>query len=781
MSLRRFVLIPLAVLAALVLAIVLYLAFGDLGRHKGRIEALVTELAGRPFAIDGALELKLLPQISVLAERVRLANAPGGSAPQMIEIGRFATQVGLWSLVSGPVDIRSLELSDVAVVLEKDAEGKGNWVFRGEADAEGKDADSHGLDADRVPAVVLHAKLDNLRVTFREAGKPDRVALLETFTLAPAADGLLAIAGKGRLDAYPAALSGEVGPLRALLAGRDIRLAIKAALGNLRLDARGVLGRLAPLDGADLALTIENPDLGTMLKKLHLPVFATGAFGFDARLTDAGEFTRLEATARFGDISARADGTLRILGLTGADLRFDAVAADAARLAAVFGVAGVPAGAAKVRGRILPSRTEIKLPEISVQFAGASATADGTISASGAPGVALRFKLTAESLAKLRPGLPPIPLSMNGNFAGSRARFEVKDVKARIDESEVTGRATLTRGAKRRFEADVAAPVLDLTKFLPAQTTTTTAKPDVKRKSKTAPKRFIFGEKPLPLRELRAQDATLHLAVGKLKVAAAELKDLDATVKVASGQLAIEGRARGGVEGTASGSITLAPKADGVADFDLRLAASGFRAGMGAGAGIAPGETPATGVQASLRARGASARQIVSSANGQLLLTTGPGKVRSGYAAGIGGDLIDELAAKLNPFSARDPYTQLDCVVTKADIVDGQLTANPMVMQSAKVTVVAHGKVNLHTEELTLSFNTLPRKGVAVPAGTFTSTFIAVAGTLANPHLAVSAKGAAAAVATGGITVVARGLWDRVRGGQDICGQALAAVGATSK
>jgi hypothetical protein len=155
--------------------------------------------------------------------------------------------------------------------------------------------------------------------------------------------------------------------------------------------------------------------------------------------------------------------------------------------------------------------------------------------------------------------------------------------------------------------------------------------------------------------------------------------------------------------------------------------------------------------------------------------------VRSGYAAGIGGDLIDELAAKLNPFSARDPYTQLDCVVTKADIVDGQLTANPMVMQSAKVTVVAHGKVNLHTEELTLSFNTLPRKGVAVPAGTFTSTFIAVAGTLANPHLAVSAKGAAAAVATGGITVVARGLWDRVRGGQDICGQALAAVGATSK
>jgi hypothetical protein len=58
MSLRRFAAILLCATATLLAAVVLYLAFGDLGRHKGRIEALVTELIGRPFAIDGAFELE---------------------------------------------------------------------------------------------------------------------------------------------------------------------------------------------------------------------------------------------------------------------------------------------------------------------------------------------------------------------------------------------------------------------------------------------------------------------------------------------------------------------------------------------------------------------------------------------------------------------------------------------------------------------------------------------------------------------------------------------------
>lgn len=770
MSLRRFLRIFLAVSGALLLALLLYLAFGDLSRHKGRIEALATEATGRPFAIDGDFELEVLPAIYVRAERVRLGNAPGASAPQMVEIGHFSARVGLWSLVRGPVDVRSFELRDVAVVLEKDAEGRGNWVFGVEAAPE-EDADALGAQATEVPAVVLQARLDNLRVAYREPGKRERVALLETFTIASAADGLFALAGKGKLGDYPATLAGDVGPLVALVSGRDIRMAVQAALGRLRLDLKGTLGRLDPLDGADLALKIEHPDLGAMLKNLQLPEFAAGALGLDARLQDAGELTRLEADAKLDGISARMNGTLATLGLPGSDLQFEASVADVARVAAAFGVAGLPAGAAKARGRIVSSRTEIKLDGVSAQYAGAKATADGTIRAGGAPGAAVRFRLAAESLAKLAQALPAIPLQVSGNYAGSRTRLEVKDLKGRVGESEFSARASMARTGTRRVEAEVSSPAFDLTPFL-----TVEAKTKAKPAPQAAQKKLVFGEEPLPLGALKALDAKLHAAVGELKLGAGSLKDVDATLTAGGGKLALEARARGGVEGSLNGALTLVPQRDGAADLQLKLVASELRAGFGVGEAIAPGETPPTGVQASVQAKGASARQLAASANGRVLVTLGPGKVKSGLVGLVGGDLIGELAGKLNPFAAKDPYTKLDCVVGRIDLVDGQATASPVLMQSEKVTVVAQGKVDLHTEALTLQFNTRPRKGVGISPGMFTNPFIEVAGSLASPRLGVSATGAAAAAATGGLTVLAQGVWDRLRGEQDLCKPTLDAA-----
>lgn len=101
-----------------------------------------------------------------------------------------------------------------------------------------------------------------------------------------------------------------------------------------------------------------------------------------------------------------------------------------------------------------------------------------------------------------------------------------------------------------------------------------------------------------------------------------------------------------------------------------------------------------------------------------------------------------------------------------------------------KVTVVALGKVDLHTEELTINFNTRPREGVGISAGMFTNPFIELAGTLASPRLGVGAKGATAGVAaaaTGGATVLAQGFWDRLRGAKDLCSQALTEAGAAPK
>jgi uncharacterized protein involved in outer membrane biogenesis len=67
MKLRRFVGVFFGIVGVVLLAAVLYVSFGDLGRHKSRIEALVTRSIGRPFAIDGPLKLRLVPTVDVSA------------------------------------------------------------------------------------------------------------------------------------------------------------------------------------------------------------------------------------------------------------------------------------------------------------------------------------------------------------------------------------------------------------------------------------------------------------------------------------------------------------------------------------------------------------------------------------------------------------------------------------------------------------------------------------------------------------------------------------------
>jgi uncharacterized protein involved in outer membrane biogenesis len=245
---------------------------------------------------------------------------------------------------------------------------------------------------------------------------------------------------------------------------------------------------------------------------------------------------------------------------------------------------------------------------------------------------------------------------------------------------------------------------------------------------------------------------------------------------VDQGLLALEWRASGGYDGSLGGAAKLQPAGDGAAELSIEVTATSLRAGLAAGDGVDPGEVPTTSLELKVQARGSSPRQLAAGANGKVLVAMGPGKVKSGLVGMLGGGILGQLASKLNPFSAKDPYTRLDCNVVRVDIVDGQVKVDPVLMQSEKVTVTADGKVDLHTEELVFDFNTRPRKGIGVSPGMFTNPFLKLDGTLVSPRLGVGAKGAASggvAAATAGASVVVKGLVDRIAGEADLCQSTL--------
>lgn len=782
MTLRRALLAVGLALLALVLGGLLYLAFGDLSRHKPQIEEFITERSGRTFQIEGPFELEVLPAVSVAAENVRLGNAEWGTGQPMLDIGRFAAVIDLWSLLSGPVRIRSLELSDVTVLLEEDAEGNANWVLQ---NPDQPDLNERPADAvvTELPVILENGRISNVRITYRQPGTTDRVAVFSDFSIAQGTGELLAISGDGSLNDYPMALGGEIGPVDALAAGRDIRIAIDGSIGNLQLDVSGGIGRLYPLDGADLHLQLANPDVGTMLRNLQLPVVAEGAMKATATLSDAGETTGLEVDATLGDIRAKVSGTLAVLGLTDSDLGISATVGDVARLAAVFGLEGLPKEELRLGGRIKTSAEQVGLERFTVQLPGAKATLDGNVPRSAQGGSTLRFETVIDSIAGLKAGLPEIPLQATGTYAGHRDRFELRDLDLRVDQNELSGEVTANRTGRKRIEARLSSQRLDLTPFR-------SRKPEEQQETKSSgstgtggksKEKFVFRDQPLPMDKLQRMDGLLQLALAELVLEKGSLRDVSARLQLDQGSMTLGFRASGTAAGQIESDVRVVPSQRG-ADLTMNVLIRELRAGLLAPEGDGPGKSPPTNVNAEIRASGSSPRQMAAGANGRIIFSQGKGRVKSGALDILGSGILSQIGSQLNPFSAEDAYTKLECTAAKVKIADGQARVDPVLMQSDKVTVVAEGKIDLRTEEIAFEFSTRPRKGVGISPGMFTNPFIQLAGTLANPRIATGAKGVAAgalAVGTGGLSVVAKGLVDRMAGQADLCASTLAEVSGT--
>ncbi|MGD8375523.1 MAG: hypothetical protein PVF68_05230 [Acidobacteriota bacterium] len=87
------------------------------------------------------------------------------------------------------------------------------------------------------------------------------------------------------------------------------------------------------------------------------------------------------------------------------------------------------------------------------------------------------------------------------------------------------------------------------------------------------------------------------------------------------------------------------------------------------------------------------------------------------------------------------------------------------------------GRIRLENEALRLTWAVTPRKEIGVSATAITNPYIKLAGTLGDPNLTVKPLDAVvstgAAVATMGLPLLARGMWDRGTAERKVCRRAL--------
>jgi len=240
---------------AIVVLGVLYLLLADLGRYQPLIENWVSESTGREFRINGEFELDVLPSLSVHAENVTLANAPWSSGDEMLEIGRFSVDVSLWSLLVPPIVIRDLEVADVTVLVEANADDAVNWDV-GSAD-EVPATDKDQTSNDELPAEVRAADIRNVRVVYREPDSDELPVTLDELTIRTNSHGYQEIDGQAQWADVPITLAGTIDSQDAEIEATfgDVRFESTTAYENDAVDFDISVG---PLDALGELIAVEN-------------------------------------------------------------------------------------------------------------------------------------------------------------------------------------------------------------------------------------------------------------------------------------------------------------------------------------------------------------------------------------------------------------------------------------------------------------------------------------------------------------------------------------------
>ncbi|MEE8225872.1 MAG: AsmA family protein, partial [Kiloniellales bacterium] len=240
---------------------------------KPRIVEAVKEATGRDLQI-GDVSLAVLPSVSVSITDLRLANAEGASAPEMVSLGRLDLDLQLFPLISKEIMVDRLVISDLAASLEVNEAGVPNWAFEGAADADEPEAAE--VDEEGAPLGDLRlgdVRLENARLSYADltSGQTIEASDVNLAAALPNIAGKLSLTGDLTLNEKTVAIDLGVESPQALMTGQPAKLtaAIRSELIELQSDLR-LAQRPQPSVDGNATITIGS--VGALLAWLEQPL-----------------------------------------------------------------------------------------------------------------------------------------------------------------------------------------------------------------------------------------------------------------------------------------------------------------------------------------------------------------------------------------------------------------------------------------------------------------------------------------------------------------------------
>lgn len=355
----------------------------------------------------------------------------------------------------------------------------------------------------------------------------------------------------------------------------------------------------------------------------------------------------------------------------------------------------------------------------------------------------------------------------SANLVGGDGELRVDDMVATLGDSDVNGKIFFKEGDVPTLDIDVYS---DSIVFAPFREKT---EYEYEPEPEFEDGKFI-PDVAIPFGAMKNLNASLDIDIKELQRDTLFMKDIELDAYLRDGTLEIEKasfKARSGAmvararlepigeSGAASVELIAREFALGASQLNLDLAMTGD-------------------IDINLNATGADLRTLLGNANGELFFNIRGGRMTNNrFIQALYGDLLQEILGAVNPFRQSDPYTDFECVVVPLLIDDGQLVSAPnSFISTNKIRIVTRPSIDLKTEKLRVAIRTTPRRALSVSAGELVNPYIQVVGTLAAPRLAVDETGVlisgGVAVATGGLSILARGVWERMSKSGDPCKQA---------
>ena len=549
---------------------------------------------------------------------------------------------------------------------------------------------------------------------------------------------------------------------------------VSATAGGLHGVASGQVGLGAGSGKFDLNVNLSGPDASRIAAIELLQEFAGEPFSVAGHVRhedDAydSESIRIAIGGFESEVKGRVYGPENLV-----DVSVSAKAVDSEVLRKVAKLSYLPDGPVVLDGKIEKTETDIKFTHTTLQVGEFEVSANGALNLTPLSNDSnLEFAVSGPSLMEVGKVFPPDILpdkdfSVSGQFQGTPSGFAVNNFLAQVGDSDLLGEFSADLKDKPHIVGSLVSTHLDMSydRQLPEGDAPLEAPEPVDNGDR------LFSVEPLRTSWLQSADVDVDLKIEDFVANTLRVRDVHIGVLLQDGAFRIEPIQLRDEYGSITGSFHLTPQ-DGSYSLQALLAVENLHAGLSATDNQDRSALPPISGELKFDGAGNNIRSIMASSNGSVSFRQGSGKVKELFGSAIFKDVFLQVLRTLNPFRRSRDYQILECGIYDVTIAGGVATIDNFAIQTDTMTTVASGTVNLKSEKLDIAFRAKPREGIGISLGTVANQLLEVRGTLQSPRIAVDAGRTAtttgAAVATGGLSLLARGLWDRLSAEASIC------------